>query len=206
MFPRLIVFDFHNTLSLEKSELNTLLQPYKDNYRKDHQPKGPLTEDSWYNIFNIYQVDINLIMPTWKDIGKFISYIMSVSPKTIFGIASMIEQDSLILGMMKYCFQIINIRNPFNSNTVVASSTFNKYGNMNLSGKKQHIIVITRNLGLENDIKIGDTVLIDDNITYINDTYPICGVLASNYFLISDWNQAQTNRPNKYCIFDTVPN
>lgn len=85
--------------------------------------------------------------------------------------------------------------NPFTSDTVVATFTFNKYGYMNLPGKQQHIMVITTNLGLQDTILIKDAVLIDDNYDNIKNTEPICGVLATDYFQISDWNKSQ-QKPN----------
>ena len=193
MFPRLVVFDFHKTISLDKRDINSLLKKYKEEYRKNVQPTGPLNEESWYTILSRNNISLDTIIPTWKDIKYFITYISDRRKDVIFAIASMIEQDSLILGMMRYAFEKMNLSNPFNTNTVVASSTFNKYGFMNLPGKQQHITVITMNLGLQDDILIKDTVLIDDNIENLIKTQPICGVLASNYFRISDWNNAQTN-------------
>lgn len=201
MFPKLIVFDFHKTLSLDKGDLNSSLQSYKNSYRQNHQPKGPLTEDSWYAIFNLNQISLDDIMPTWRDVKYFITYIKNQTT-TIFGIASMIEQDALILGMMKYAFQEMEMENPFSADTVVASSTYNKYGYMNLPGKQQHIVVITKNLGLADEIMISETVLIDDNVENIKNTAPICGVVASDYFLISDWNMAQGK--NEYCNYSKI--
>lgn len=206
MFPRLIVFDFHKTLSLDKRDINSLLKNYKEEYRNNVQPKGPLTEDSWYSILSRNNIDLDTIMPTWRDIKYFITYITNHRPDIIFGIASMIEQDSLILGMMRYAFEKIEIHNPFNSSTVVASSTFNKYGYMKLPGKQQHITVMTMNLGLHDDIKIGDTVLIDDSMDNLKNTQPICGVLASDYFRIADWNNAQnsTQGVNTLCNYPLI--
>lgn len=216
-FPKLIVFDFHKTLSLDKMELNTLLKQSKEEYRQNVQPKGKLTEDSWYQIFKRNNIDINQIMPTWKDIIQFIKYIKNSRPDVIFAIASMIENDLLILGMMKYVFEKLNMINPFTSDTVVATFTFNKYGYMNLPGKQQHIMVITTNLGLQDTILIKDTVLIDDSYDNIKNTEPICGVLATDYFQISDWNKSQQkpNVRNKsqqnlnskiiYCNYPQVP-
>ncbi len=206
MFPRLIVFDFHKTLSLDKKDINSLLKNYKEEYRKNVQPKGPLTEESWYSILSRNNIDLDTIMPTWRDIKYFITYITNHRSDIIFGIASMIEQDSLILGMMRYAFEKMEIPNPFNSSTVVASSTFNKYGYMKLQGKQQHITVMTMNLGLQDVIKIGDTVLIDDSIDNLKNTQPICGVLASDYFRIADWNNAQTSTQgvNTLCNYPLI--
>ena len=203
-FPRLIVFDFHKTISLDKKDLNRLLGPYKIDYRENIQPTGSLTVDSWYQIFSGNNIDLDLIIPTWRELIQFISRVKTVRPDVIFAIASMIENDYIILGMMKYLFDIVQIENPFNSDTVVASLTFNKYGFMNLPGKQQHIMVITTNLGLQDQITIGETVLIDDSEKNIINTAPICGILASDYFKISDWNKAQDSLDLPGCNYSKI--
>ena len=201
--PRLIIFDFHGTISLKQGRslfpmndfINTLdknfafdarINDLKKGLRKYKLPSD--TKTNWYVLMNRAKIDPEVMVPTLNDIIKFIDYVTSQNPTTIFAIASMVENDSFIFDMMKYVFEMRGKISPFTYNTIVGSNTVNKYGG-NEKGKLKHISVILKNIEIPVDNK--DIVLIDDSIPTIQimTLNGICGILISDYFTIKDWNK-----------------
>ena len=138
----------------------------------------------WYVLMNRAKILPEIMMPTLNDIIKFIDE----NQNTIFAIASMIESDSFIFDMMKYCFESKGRISPFTPETIVGSNTVNKYGG-NEIGKLKHINVILKNIGLS--IPYEHIAVIDDNKITINNMklHGICGIPVEMYFTIADWNR-----------------
>jgi len=200
VYPKLIVFDFHGTVSLDTTGDKTINQ-LKNRIKKynNNEFKAPLSVDNWYTLMvrTIENDGLNTedMVPRLQDLITFIHSINEyTNNKTKFAIASNLEQDSFIMAMMNLVFSLKGVSNlnPFNENTVVGTQGLNKYGKMPGEGKIQHISVILKNLGLElgKDIVYNDIVLIDNSDTDIAKVVRsgVKPVKVKEYFTIREWN------------------
>lgn len=196
-YPKLIVFDFHGTLSLDTSEINKLKNRIKK--YNNNEFKAPLSVDNWFTLIQraVQNDGLKLedMVPRFQDLINFVYLVTSYTEgKTRFGIASNLEQDSFIIAMMKYVFdqkEASNL-NPFNEDTVVGMQSLNKYGKMSGQGKIQNISVMLKNLHLElgKDITYHDIVLIDnseDDLAKVT-SVGIKPIKVEKYFNIQEWN------------------
>lgn len=181
---KLIVFDFHGTLSLKQGSSDhemriNNLKVFLRGFKKDGEKMN------WYILMKKSNIKPNLLMPTLDDIIYFIKK----QNDSIFGIASVAESESFILDMMRYCFESKNMKSPFTIDNVVSSGTLFKYGQRIEQGKLKHITVILKNLNL--DIPYSSVTLIDDTESMISDIsyLGVCGILVEDGFRISDWNK-----------------
>jgi hypothetical protein len=196
-FPKLIVFDFHGTLSLHTgTEKNTefedtlKLKEYETiriNNLKKALRKHKKT--SWYQAMKDTQIDPKIMMPTLDDIIDLFDQVEQNSKDTIFGVATMGEQEDFIFDMMKYCFESKNRKSPFTMKTIIGFQNIKNSEEKSKSTKDKypHISLIIKNSNLQNP----STVFIDDSegiIQYMT-SIGICSVLVEDYFRIEDWNK-----------------
>ena len=218
---KLIVFDFHGTLSLKSGKVNRIfslmfekkLQEKEEDEEKqeDEEPEEPpihiaindlknilknYKNGSWYEAMKKVKIDPELMMPTLNEIIHFIDYMKELHPKIVFGVASMLEEEQFMYDLLKYCFEMKGKVSPFTLKTIVSSSGLKEVDVKSESSndKWPHITVILQ----RNDLKFGieDIVIIDDNemiVQYMSDK-GFCSILASHYFTIQDWNGGCFNK------------
>ncbi len=212
---KLIVFDFHGTLSLKSGKVNRLLsllfeKSFEKSLEKSLKKKEDENEEvsieiaindlknmlkkyregSWYDTMKKIKIGPEIMMPTLDDVIHFVDYMTDLNPKIIFGVASMLEEEQFMYDMLRYCFEMRGKVSPFTLKTIVSSSglkevTVKSEGS---NDKWPHIKVILQRNDLNIDIE--DIVLIDDNesvIEYMTEK-GFCTILANHYFTISDWN------------------
>lgn len=199
-YPKLIVFDFHGTLSLDTGSLNIgALKARLKKYALPNEPKA-LTVDGWLTLMNRAATNNDLkpedMMPHLNDVIDFISGINAKSHHTTkFAIASNAEQDAFVLAIMNYCFAARGKHdlNPFNENNVIGIKGLSRYEPMPAGeGKLKHISVILRNLGwkIGEDIQYSDMVLIDNSSDDLKRVKPagVKPIQVKQYFRIEEWN------------------
>lgn len=221
-WPKIIIFDFHSTLSLAsgshgKNDLYNDLAGVKSGKQKyynisDLKSKlrpfklSSVPPIDWYRTMINSKIDPLEMVPNLDELVRFVKYIKRSSPISHFGIASNAEQESFMVDMMRYCFELRGEVSPFKSSTVVGSELFRNYTSLQKPGKLKHIMIIIKNLmkidgsGINEDTKNSDIVLIDDekaNIDLVK-SEGVCGILISDYFTIKDWN-------NNECSYTKIP-
>lgn len=201
-WPKLIVFDFHGTLSLpskvkttgyKESKLLSLvygkestasigdvfenINSLKNYLRKFKSPEYKIT--NWYQCMTTANIDPLKMVPTLDQLVEFVKYVKAKSPMTYFGIASSNEMMNFMTDMMRYCFESRNMLNPFEDITVVGNEWFPKYTHIDGNLEKvKHILIIETNL-IKNDrpgakfIEWGDVVLIDNESKNLDDVMNI---------------------------------
>ena len=196
-FPKLIVFDFHGTLSLNTGTENTkefekTLKKGEYEMIKINNLKNALRKykkTSWYQAMKDSHIDPNVMMPTLDDIIMFVDYLKENSKDTVFGIATMGEQEDFIYDMMKYAFEFKNRESPFTMNSIIGFRNIksSEIKSQSIHDKWPHISLIIKNLNLINP----SVVLIDDNIRVVDymTSRGICSVIVKYYFTLDDWNR-----------------
>ena len=215
---KLIVFDFHGTLALRSGKANRLFsllfekkfEEGKEKEKKKQEEKAPEVDpnyiaindlknilkkykknDSWYDAMKNAKIDPKVMMPTLDDIIIFVEYMQKLNPQIIFSVASMIEEETFMYDLLRYCFETRGKFCPFDMKNIVSYASLKETNikSSNSSDKIPHIEVILKRNNLNVDKK--EIVIIDDNeltVTYMASQY-YCSILATNYFTISDWNQ-----------------
>jgi hypothetical protein len=216
---RIIVFDFHGTLSLRSGKVNRLfsllfekkLEQKEKNEEKEQKSFTPPTpetpdyiaindlknvlkkykKDSWYDAMKESKIDAKVMMPTLDDIITFISYMQNLNPEIIFSVASMVEEEMFIYDLLRYCFTEKGIISPFTLKNIVSYASLKETDvkSQNSSDKTPHIEVILKRNGLRVEKK--EIVIIDDNELTVAymASQHYCAILATDYFTIADWNR-----------------
>ncbi len=207
---KLIVFDFHGTLSLKSGKVNRLFSLLFEKYFDKKGDEGEDEEEvnieiaindlknilkkhregSWYDTMKKIKIKPEVMMPTLNDVIHFVDYMQELNPKIVFGVASMLEEEHFMYDILRYCFEMKGKVSPFTLKTIVSSSglkevTVKSDGS---NDKWPHIKVILQRNDL--DIDIENIVIVDDNqhiIEYMTKK-GFCSILANHYFTISDWN------------------
>ena len=200
----LLVFDFHNTLSLKSGKVNAeYLKMFYEQLEKGKLPdihigindlktilkKYKGLNDSWYQSMKNSKLDAKIMMPSIDDIVSFVDYIKP--KKYVFAVASMLEEEQFMFDLLRYCFEQKGKISPFTLKTIVSiyglKETEVKSKGMN--DKWPHIEVIFKrnNFHFEKD----QIVMIDDDLDNINYmvSLGICGIPVTDYFTIEDWNK-----------------
>ena len=210
---KLIVFDFHGTLSLKSGKVNRLFSLlFEKNFneeKKGDEKEGeepPLKiqiaindlknilkkykDGSWYDAMKKVKIDPEIMMPTLNDVVYFVDYMQEINPKIVFGVASMLEEEQFMYDLLRYCFEMKEKVSPFTLKTIVSSSGLKEVDvkSESSSDKWPHITVILQRNSLNFNIK--DIVIIDDNeiIVQYMASKGFCAILATNYFTVKDWN------------------
>ena len=206
---KLIVFDFHGTLALRSGKANRIFSLlFEKNFEKDggKQDEGKdfiaindlknilkkyKKNDSWYEAMKESKIDPKVMMPTLDDIITFTDYMKELNPEIVFSVASMIEEETFMYDLLRYCFEMKGKISPFSLQNIVSSASLKETNvkSANSSDKIPHIEVILKRNSLQ--IDKNEIVIIDDNeltIKYMA-SQDYCSILASNYFTISDWNR-----------------
>ena len=207
---RLIVFDFHGTLSLKSGKTNAVFSMLfernveekkvaenKDvwigiNDLKNLLRKVKTKDMTWYNAMHKINIDPDVMMPTLDEVIYFTEYMRDLYPIIVFSVASMLEDEAFIFELLTYCFEKRGKRSPFEMRSIVSSASLKDtpLKPLNAYDKTSHIDVILRRNNLV-DVEKKDIVLIDDNtevVQYMASTN-ICCITATNYFTIQDWNR-----------------
>lgn len=200
----LLVFDFHNTLSLKSGKVNSdYLKMFLDQLENGKLPQLQIgindlktilkkykgVNDSWYQAMKKSKLDAKIMMPTIDDIISFIDY---VKPQNyVFAVASMLEDEQFMYDLLHYCFEQRGKKSPFTVKTIVSIYGLKETDvkSKGMYDKWPHIEVIFKrnNIHVEKD----QIVMIDDdldNIKYMA-TLGVCGIHVSDYFTIEDWNK-----------------
>jgi len=205
IYPQLIVFDFHGTLSAHTgtssfpTEFEKTLKKGEYDEVKINNIKNALRnykKTSWYQAMKDSKIDSKILMPTLDDVVKFVDEIKKNSKETFFGIATMGEDEKFMFDMMKYCFESKGKESPFTTDTIVGFQTLNlaKVKSTSSDDKMPHIQLIIDQLEKKNPglkIPLSSVVLIDDSepiVKYMT-KQKICSVLVDNYFEIWKWNK-----------------
>ena len=200
MFPKLIVFDFHGTLSLssgtERGMLvgdfeTTLKLPEYGKIRINNLKKAlrKYKTKGWYSAMINSKINPYIMMPTLDDIITFVDFIRVNRKDTIFSIASMLEDEHFMYDMMKYCFESKGKISPFSQEAIISSHSLDNKISKSREDKWPHISVILKRMNLP--FEKSSIVLIDDTISVVEymTKSGICSVLVDEYFRISDWNK-----------------
>lgn len=200
----LLVFDFHHTLSLKSGKVNEILlsiflkelenkiEPSIEigiNDLKTILKKYKEKNDSWYIAMKRSQLDAKIMMPTIDEIVSFVDSVKDFG--YIFSVASMLEEEQFIYDLLKYCFEQRGKQSPFTLNNIVSNYSLKETDvkSKSMNDKWPHIEVILKRNGFSFDKQ--DIVIIDDTIDTIKymSSVGICGVHATDYFRIDDWNR-----------------
>ena len=160
------------------NDLKNILKKYKKN-------------DSWYDAMVISKMDPKVMMPTLDDIITFTEYMKNLNPEIIFSVASMIEEETFMYDLLRYCFEMKGKICPFALKNIVSYASLKETNvkSSNSSDKTPHIEVILKRNGLH--LERNEIVIIDDNeltVSYMA-SQNYCSILATNYFTIADWNR-----------------
>jgi len=199
-YPKLIVFDFHGTLSLkpgaEKNpvllgDFETSLNLEKESSLRINNLKNalrPYKNEDWYSAMQKSNIDPFIMMPTLKDVILFVDDMRYYRKDIIFSIASMLEDENFMYDMMRYCFESQGKISPFFKEAIISSRSLNRMISKGKDDKWPHISVILERMKLE--IDKSDIVLIDDSeyvVSYMSQS--ICSILVEDYFRLTDWNK-----------------
>tara|TARA_R110002153_G_scaffold31231_1_gene95274 strand:- start:970 stop:1647 length:678 start_codon:yes stop_codon:yes gene_type:complete len=200
-YPKLIVFDFHGTLSLasgsEKSpillgDFETSLKLGEHTLIKLNNLKNalrPYKNGDWYSAMQKSNIDPFIMMPTLKDIILFVDDMRHHRKDVVFSIASMLEDEKFMYDMMRYCFESQGKISPFLQEAIISSHSLNRMMSKGKDDKWPHISVILERMKLS--IDKSDIVLIDDseNVVSYMSRNGVCSILVQDYFRLTDWNK-----------------
>ena len=200
MYPNLIVFDFHGCLSLVSgTERGFLVGDFEETLQlpeygriKINNLKKALRKyknGSWYSAMVKSKINSYIMMPTLDDVVTFVDFIRNNRKDTVFGIASMLEDENFMYDMMKYCFESKDKISPFVQDAIISSHSLDKKISKSKDDKWPHISVILKKMNLP--FEKSGIVLVDDTesiVAYMTN-FGICSVLVEDYFRISDWNK-----------------
>jgi len=200
----LLVFDFHHTLSLKSGKVNPdLLLRFQKQLEEGLQPdveigindlktilkKYKNKDDSWFSSMQKSKLNAKILMPTIDEIIGFVEN--TKLNGYVFSVASMLEDEIFIFDLLNYCFQQRGKESPFTLKNIVSNYSLKETNikSENMYDKWPHIEVIMK----RNNFYFSkeNIVIIDDNLDIIKymSKKGICGVLASDYFKIEDWNR-----------------
>jgi len=206
MYPQVIIFDFHGTISLKQGT-----SPYSYRFQKFESTLDPMegiylfindlkkvlrkyklpeeTTTNWYQTMNRSRIDPLIMIPFLDDLILFVESF----PDSLFFIASMLETDDFIHDMLQYSFEMRGKVSPFIYDKIIGTQTLNKYKAMiqNKEGKLAHMDIIFNRFHLE-DVPRSNIVVIDDSEHTIESVKEngYCGIfLSSIYFRIEEWNK-----------------
>lgn len=194
-FPKLIVFDFHGTLSLRSGTgLNT--EKFIENFEIDDMTEVRINDlkkslrkyksSGWYSAMEKSRINPFIMMPTLNEVITFVDMVRDKYKGTMFAIASMLEDEQFMYDMMKYCFESQNKISPFVPNAIVSSHSLINIKSRDSNDKWPHIVVILKRMNLP--FEKSKIVLIDDNnnvVEYMKQS-GICSVQIEKYFTISE--------------------
>ena len=199
-FPKLIVFDFHGTLSLPSgTERSILLGDFEETFQipefgkiKINNLKKALRKyknGDWYSAMVNSKINPYIMMPTLDDVITFVDFIRNNRKDTAFSIASMLEDERFMYDMMKYCFESKGKISPFVQEAIISSHSLDNKISKSKEDKWPHISVILKRMNLP--FQKSDIVLIDDTetVVYYMTKSGICSILVEDYFTINDWNK-----------------
>lgn len=201
MFPKLIVFDFHGTLSLSSGtergflvgDFETTLELPEHGKIRINNLKKALRKykiNGWYSAMVKSKINPYIMMPTLDDILTFVDFIRNDRKDTIFSIASMLEDEHFMYDMMKYCFECKGKISPFTKESI-CGTRFDKKDK-----KIPHIQEILKRLNLK--IDNSNIILIDDTekIVSFMRNKGIFSILVKKYFILEEWNH-EVNKRNE---------
>ena len=193
-FPKLIVFDFHGVLCIEKPRVNR--NELENNKGDLVKLKNPYF---WEEVMELNNKPPEFFIPKAKDLVEFVNKVRINYPNTEFAIASSGESEVFVESLMRYTFRYYDSTSPFKEGSVIGSFRFNQYREDNpepFNSKRRHIYVIKRNLNMVLDDS--EIVLLDDDVSKLELVKPICGIEVNpKFFDVGIWNK------NK-CGFDKL--
>jgi len=201
----MIVFDFHNTLSLKSGKFNSFYVPkFLKQLEKGKIPdveigindmksilkKYKKDDDSWYETIKKSKIDAKTLMPAIDNIIYFIDSIQSKG--FIFAVASMLEDENFIHDLLYYCFEQKGRISAFNLKTIVSTYGLKETNikSNDRNDKWPHIEVIMKrnNLSFSKE----NIIIIDDDINIIKYMSSI-GVNGIYISTIKDWTDYTKN-------------
>lgn len=198
-FSKLIVFDFHGTLSLRTGtskyvgNFETTLEKDEFDDVKINNLKNALKQfktTTWYEAMVKSKINPRIMMPTLDDINFLTEY--AKKNNAILGIATMGENEDFIIDMLNYCFSSLGKKSPFNEKAIIGVTAMKeaKVKSKNSNDKLPHIFIILERLKL--DIPLSSIVLIDDNgnITDYMNSIGMKTILVDDYFRMKDWYES----------------
>jgi hypothetical protein len=206
MYPEVVIFDFHGTISLKQGT-----SPYSYRFKNFEETLDPMegiylfindlkkvlrkyklpneTKTDWYQTMNRSKINPVIMIPFLDDLIKLVESF----PDSMYFIASMLETDDFIHDMLKYSFEMRGKVSPFTYDKIIGTQTLNKYRDMikNEEGKLAHMDIIFTKFNLY-DVPRSNIVVIDDSDSTISlvKSHGYCGIfLDSLYFRLDVWNK-----------------
>jgi hypothetical protein len=195
-FPKLIVFDFHGTLSL-RTGTSKYIGNFEKTLEKDEfddvkinnlkNALKPFKTKTWYDAMVKSNINPKIMMPTLDDVNILSD--LAKKNGSILGIATMGENEDFIIDMLNYCFSSLGKKSPFDEKAIIGvlSMKESKVKSKTNNDKLPHIFIMLERLGL--NFPLSSIVLIDDSgsITDYMSSIGMKTILVDDYFRMKDW-------------------